>query len=265
MRTCVVTLIRARGAAPRRRTRCAVAAAAAASESNALVAADVADGSGGSSWMVKVPSAAGAGSASIAASSSITSLAVCGRSSGLFAKRRMISRDNRFGVVAVIWCGGVGSCVASAIKMPMVVSLWNGSSPVQRTYRTQPRLNRSVRASTCLSPRACSGDMKAGVPMMAPDWVICTSSACMRARPKSRMIARRGPERGVSSQMFAGLMSRWTSPASWATRNPCAISLPMRTTSSIGKRTPCFKGASSGSPFKSGIAINGTPLSSPTR
>ena len=59
--------------------------------------------------------------------------------------------------------------------------------------------------------------MNAGVPMIAPEWVIWTSSRSALAWPKSRILAR---PFGASSQMFAGLMSRWTSPSLWAAPEP---------------------------------------------
>ena len=51
---------------------------------------------------------------------------------------------------------------------------------------------------------------------------------------------------------------------SWAADKPSATSLPMRITSSIANSVPSLSLSSSGSPFNNGMAIKGTPLSSPT-
>ena len=51
----------------------------------------------------------------------------------------------------------------------------NGNVPVAISYSTAPKENRSVRASSSL-PRACSGDIYATVPSVAPGLVRCCSS-----------------------------------------------------------------------------------------
>ena len=71
----------------------------------------------------------------------------------------------------------------------------------------------SDRASTSASPRACSGAMYAGVPMIAPVRVSRESSA--EATPKSTSFASTGhswPGRLPSKITFEGLMSRCTMP-----------------------------------------------------
>ncbi len=110
----------------------------------------------------------------------------------------------------------------------MTVVPGNGSAPVQSWYNTHPRLNKSPGASTS-SPRACSGDMYAGVPTAVPGLVMCTSWLSVRASPKSRILTL---PMGASSQMLAGLMSRWTRPRLWAAARPAAISRPSRSTRS---------------------------------
>ena len=72
------------------------------------------------------------------------------------------------------------------------------------------------------SPRACSGDMKAGVPIDSP-CIVIDDSPEMRAIPKS---ATRIPPSG-SMRMLLGLMSRWTTPASWASASASAAATPI--------------------------------------
>ena len=48
-----------------------------------------------------------------------------------------------------------------------MVRLSNGGRPVAIVYSTEPRLNRSLRASSGC-PEACSGDMYNGVPTTVP-------------------------------------------------------------------------------------------------
>ena len=57
-----------------------------------------------------------------------------------------------------------------ASKIIAEVSPRNGSVPVAISYKTAPKENRSVRASSSL-PLACSGDMYATVPMAVPGLV----------------------------------------------------------------------------------------------
>ena len=96
----------------------------------------------------------------------------------------------------------------------------------------------SARASTLLSPAACSGDMYVGVPTDIPvpvrfapsdssDAVRAATSA--RATPKSASTA--CPS---SSRMFSGLMSRCTIPLRCAYASASATSIRMRTASRTG-------------------------------
>jgi hypothetical protein len=71
--------------------------------------------------------------------------------------------------------------------------------------------------------------MYIGVPMTVPVRVRRVSSAA-RARPKSPILAWPMLSGAPSdwSRMFDGLMSRWTTPRSWAAARPAAISAPSR-------------------------------------
>ncbi len=82
----------------------------------------------------------------------------------------------------------------------------NGGCPVRHSNSTQPSENMSARASISFSPRACSGAMYIGVPMMPPASVMRRGSNSRRARPKSSSFAssRRPPGR----KRLLGLMSR---------------------------------------------------------
>ena len=59
------------------------------------------------------------------------------------------------------------ACLRRASKIVAVLSPWNGSCPVAISYKTAPKENKSVRASSSLA-RACSGDMYATVPKVLP-------------------------------------------------------------------------------------------------
>ena len=59
-------------------------------------------------------------------------------------------------------------------KTRAAVAPENGTTPVAISYSTAPSENKSERASNS-SPRACSGDMYATVPMELPGLVSCSS------------------------------------------------------------------------------------------
>ncbi len=107
-------------------------------------------------------------------------------------------------------------------------------------------------------PFACSGAMYAGDPTIAPDTVSWTSPIS-RAMPKSVITTRSG-----ASSTLAGLRSRCTIPAWWATRSASRIAMPMAATRSTG-RLPCVRMASASEPPRTySITINGAPLCSTT-
>ena len=111
-------------------------------------------------------------------------------------------------VVGFLGAGRLADAIAHTRRMAaMADSARNGGRPVHIAYSTQPKLNKSLRASTA-SPCACSGDIYCGVPATSPGRVISTSSTA-RARPKSVIRTRSTP---FSSRTFEGLMSRWTTP-----------------------------------------------------
>ncbi len=61
-------------------------------------------------------------------------------------------------------------------------------------------------------PRACSGAMYWGVPVIMPVAVMCALASTILAMPKSARYTR--PE--SSSRTFWGFTSRWITPALWA-------------------------------------------------
>ena len=90
----------------------------------------------------------------------------------------------------------------------------------------------SVRTST-FSPRICSGDMYAGDPTICPVEVSSVSPDRSLPIPKSVTF-----ETSPSvSRMFAGLMSRWITPRSWAWARASATSATIRTRS-LTERAP---------------------------
>ena len=86
----------------------------------------------------------------------------------------------------------------------------NGRLPVSISCPTTPRLYRSL-AGTAGLPVACSGEMYWAVPITSPVRVIGAASTA-RAMPKS--VSFTSPS--SRTRMFAGLTSRWMTPASCA-------------------------------------------------
>ena len=149
----------------------------------------------------------------------------------------------------------------------MSVSPRNGLLPVSSSCTITPNEKTSDRESS-RRPSACSGDMYAGVPRMAPVRVWGTASsvgcdsrpsvelapAATLARPKSSSFTR--PVDEIIT--FEGLRSRWTIPAAWAAARPSAASVAMRRTSGSGSG-PRARRADSGSPSTYSIAMNSAP------
>ncbi|ARZ68432.1 hypothetical protein SMD11_2784 [Streptomyces albireticuli] len=96
-------------------------------------------------------------------------------------------------------------------------------------------------------PRACSGDMYAGVPTAWPvsvSVVRAAVSSTNRAMPKSRTLT---VSSGVT-MTFAGLMSRWTSPARCAAAIASQICTP-QVTACAGRGRPPARTAPSVRPW----------------
>ena len=67
-------------------------------------------------------------------------------------------------------------CIRDRSKTTAEVPPGNGTDPVAISYSTTPSENKSDRASNS-SPRACSGDMYAIVPIELPGLVSCSLSS----------------------------------------------------------------------------------------
>ena len=107
-----------------------------------------------------------------------------------------------------------------------------GWCPVAISYNTAPKLKMSVRVSSAF-PSACSGDMYATVPSVAPVCVRDSSGAAVSsvgasaesakrrtlAKPKSSSFAW---PRAVT-KMFAGVISRWMMPFACAASSASEI------------------------------------------
>ena len=102
----------------------------------------------------------------------------------------------------------------------------NGRPPVSSSNPATASEYRSL-APVASRPSACSGARYAAVPNSSPLLVI-VSSLCSRAIPKSATCR----PRSRSSRKFAGLMSRWTIPRSWAWSSAEAASRSQRRASS---------------------------------
>ena len=95
------------------------------------------------------------------------------------------------------------------------------------------------------------------MPISAPVWVSDSPPAAW-AMPKSTSMTRPS---GVT-RMLAGLRSRWTIPASWATCRAAAISATIAIVSPVGSEPRSASSADSGAPSMSGMTRNGTGLPS---
>ena len=122
-------------------------------------------------------------------------------------------------------------CVAVAMMSSALVLDPCTCRPERHAKITAPIAQMSVRASTnSQRARACSGDMKAGLPSDVPRrvvWPVPAGPSCSRAMPKSRIFT--SPE--VVRKMFAGLTSRWTICLSWAAASASSTASATRRTS----------------------------------
>src|SRR5947209_5978442 len=78
------------------------------------------------------------------------SAALWQRTSRSFSRALLMVRSRSAGISGFIRLSGVGALLRIASKMAAVVSPRNGNTPVAVSYRTVPKENRSVRASSSL-------------------------------------------------------------------------------------------------------------------
>ena len=133
------------------------------------------------------------------------------------------------------------SCRSTAASVSDTVWPVNVGCPASISNSTHPKAQMSARLSTGF-PRACSGDMYAAVPMITPicvaaavsvgDWLGSPSGlgSSAFANPKSSTLT----VPSSRTLMFAGLRSRWITPASCAASSASAICLPIGSASSSG-------------------------------
>jgi hypothetical protein len=149
-----------------------------------------------------------------------------------------------------------------------------GRVPKSARYSDAQKLNWSERASTP-SPRYCSGDMKAGVPMTSPSCVSGEDSdgasgdapgressptaSRPRARPKS--VTQTRPSLPTST--LAGLKSRCTSPAACAASSPRPAARYLSSTSRQERGFSCIQSRRV-PPSSSSIVTNTWPSQVPT-
>ena len=115
----------------------------------------------------------------MASNLSTTEAAESGRFSGFFARSSAINSASIGGSSGFSCRAGIGSSLATAIKVPIASSAFHGKHPVLSRYSTQPRLNKSARPST-RRVLACSGAMYAGLPTIVPNCVNSESSSATR-------------------------------------------------------------------------------------
>lgn len=115
-----------------------------------------------------------------------------------------------------------------------------GAIPHATYAASVPSAKTSV-AGVAGRPSACSGAMKAAVPIRSPVPVSAAASAA-RAMPKS---ITRGPS--CASSTLAGFRSRWTTPAPWIAWSASATPARSSRTSRVGsgpcrRTTSCSEG-----------------------
>jgi hypothetical protein len=95
----------------------------------------------------------------------------------------------------------------------------NGATPTTSSNSTQPSAQMSARASTVLADTSCSGAMYAGDPSSAAVLVLAASPGPFGAildTPKSSTFTHGEPSARRTTNRLAGLRSRCTMPAAWA-------------------------------------------------
>jgi hypothetical protein len=194
----------------------------------------------------------------IVASTAATSPASGGRRSRSFSSIRVTSSASTGGVSGRITATGVGSANRILPSTATRCSPSNGEMPVSASYMTQPIENTSERASTPLSPRACSGDMYSGVPTRCPVLVADSAVPSSSASPKSSTLS--APMSPPTRNRFDGLMSRWTTPCACTAAIAPAIRRPSRAASASvsGPRNSC---SSSVCPSSHSVTRKRTPSS----
>ena len=196
---------------------------------------------------------------SISASIRPTVAASRGRFALSFSSRNMIRLSNQMGKSGTSLRGRTGVSPTCFMNMSMVLSPTNGFLPVTSSYRQMPSEYRSDFGPRVLSPRHCSGDMYAAVPivLLAPVRAVTSVSLAM---PKSVSLST--PWR--LTMRFDGFKSRWTMPLSWACWRASHSCLPYCTTSSQARDWRRASTLSRDSPSTYSIAMNGVLRYLPT-
>ena len=159
---------------------------------------------------------------------------------GSLDRQRSTIRRSPGGVSGLDLATGRGASFRIRWMTAESASAMKGRSPVSISYRTTPADQTSERWSTG-SARVCSGLMYPIVPLRARSPVVPEPPTF--ATPKSRIFS---TPRSVTTRL-AGLMSRWTIPASCARDRPAASCVAMSTVSAIDRR-PRERALSRGSP-----------------
>ena len=178
----------------------------------------------------------------------------------------MIHRSSSGGTSPTRSVKGVGCAVRIAAIVSADERPANARRPAIISCSTQPNEKTSLGALVG-SPRTCSGDMYAAVPMMVPGSVtiVALVSSCTGperlycARPKSRILTRPS----VVRKTFSGLRSRWMTPFACAAARPSAISTPIATALRHGSGESLMR-ARRVSPSSSSITANVVARSMPT-
>ena len=176
-------------------------------------------------------------------SSSRNAAMVWKRSLGSFASARSRIACRAAGASGFRARMGRGLALMTALSCSSRWRPRNGPWPVIISYRMTPRLNTSVRWSTC-SPAACSGDPYPSDPMGTPISVRGSSGVLgmwsrspwgiILARPKSSTLA--WP--AAVTMTFEGLMSRCMTPLAWATASASATWIAMESALSESRGRP---------------------------
>ncbi len=196
----------------------------------------------------------------MARSSSAIASADAGRSAGLLAMARRITRSTAATAGEPVSAGGCSCCVAC--RTSTIVRPLNAGRPASISKRIAPAAKRSLRLSTA-SPVTCSGAMYRGVPITTPVRVspvagLSAPSSSGRARPKSRSFTPWAVRKTLD-----GFRSRWTMPRACSAESAASMPSPIGSASEVLSGPRCSRSASD-SPSRSSIAMNRRPPSSPT-
>ena len=136
---------------------------------------------------------------------------------GSFSRQRRMSHSSASGRSGRRARGEGAASWLALRPISSAVGASNGSLHVSSSYRTTPMDQMSVRSSTSLEERICSGDMYAGEPntvlVVVSDDSLEPAGSVNLEMPKSSTLTWSRPSWPRVRKRFAGFRSRWMIPA----------------------------------------------------